>query len=83
MAGLGSFLAGLMRDGGIGQKIWREFGIEEKSGSGIDQKILRDCGKSTNILRDSRIKIADGSGIETKYMARCDIYEKTGAGYGI
>ena len=83
MAGLSFFSAGLMRDCGIGQKIWRDFGIEKKSGSGLAQKISRDYGKSTKILRDSGIKIVSGSGIETKFIARYGIYDKTGAGHGI
>ena len=65
MAGLSSFSARTMRDCGIGQKIWRDFGIEKKSGSGLAQKTQRDYGKSTKILRDSGIKIVSGSGIET------------------
>ena len=83
MAGLSFFSAGLMRDCGIGQKIWRDFGIEKKSRSGLAQKISRDYGKSTKILRDSGIKIVSGSGIETKFIARYGIYDKTGAGHGI
>ena len=77
MAGLSFFTAGLMRDCGTGQKIWRDFGIEKKSGSGLAQKISRDYGKSTKILRDSGIKIVSGSGIETKFIVRYGIYDKT------
>ena len=83
MAGLGPFSAGLMRDGGIGRKNMRDFGIEKKLGSGIGQTISRDYGKSTKILRDSGIRIVNGSGIARKSMARCDIYDITGAGHGI
>ena len=83
MAGLSAFSAGLMRDRGIDQKSKREFGIEKKSGSGIGQKISRDYEKSTKILRDSGIKVVNGSEIEKKSMAKYDIYDKTGAGYGI
>ena len=71
-----------MRDCGIGQKIWRDFGIEKKSGSGLAQKISRDYGKSTKNLRDSGIKNVSGSGIMKKSIARYGIYDKTGAGHG-
>ena len=66
MAGWGPFSAGLLRDYGIGRLNMRDFGIEEKSGSGFGQKFARDYGICTKILRDIGIKIGNGTGIKTK-----------------
>ena len=63
MAGLGSFLAGLMRDGGIGQKIWREFGIEGKSGSGIGQKYCGIAGKAQIFCGTAGLRSPTGAGL--------------------
>ena len=55
MAGLGLFLAGFGRDGGIGRKIWRDGGIRIKAGSGFHQKIERDGGIGPQFGRDCGI----------------------------
>ena len=63
MAGLGLFLAGYGRDGGIGQKIWRDCGIGRKAGPGFHQKIERDGGIDPKFERDCGIWKSSGIGI--------------------
>ena len=73
MAGLGLFLAGFGRDGGIGPKIGRDCGIEKKAGSGFHQKIERDGGIGPKFERDCGIWKSSGIGILKNALA----------GYGI
>ena len=83
MAGLGLFWAGFGRDGGIGPKFVRDFGMRKKSGSGFPPKIVRDYGIGPKSVRDFGIWKSSGIGILKNSMSGYGIRTISLAGCGM